>query len=71
MEYNNDCAIRLSKLERRQKGNRGAPRPFVPGRALQLAMHNLDGSSMSRCEYRVIFTNSRIYPPCFNVYLRF
>lgn len=24
MEYNNDCAIRLSKLERRQKGSRGA-----------------------------------------------
>lgn len=42
MEYNNDCAIRLSKLERRQKDSRGVPVHLL-GRMLQFAMHDLDG----------------------------
>lgn len=43
MEYNNDCAIRLSKLERRQKGSSRGALVHLPGRTLQFAMHALDG----------------------------
>jgi len=71
MECNNDCAIRLSKLERRQKGSSRGILVHLPERTLQFAMHDLDGDSMGWRERCVTFTNCRIYPSRFNVYLRF